>query len=57
MSKKLRLVGWQIQPVLFADDGETLDPVQVDPIMVRDLASFDADLALAKVRETVEATK
>jgi hypothetical protein len=31
---RMRLVGWQVQPVLMADDGENLTPVQVQPQVI-----------------------
>lgn len=27
----MRVVGWNVQPVIMADDGENLTPVQVSP--------------------------
>jgi hypothetical protein len=30
----VRVVGWNVQPVVMADDGEHLTPVQVSPQMV-----------------------
>jgi hypothetical protein len=30
MSTRMRLVGWNVQPVVMADDGENLTPVQVN---------------------------
>ena len=29
MTTRMRLVGWQVQPVIMADDGENLAPVNV----------------------------
>ena len=34
MSARIRLVGWQVQPVVMADDGENLTPVQVSGRMI-----------------------
>jgi hypothetical protein len=34
MSKRMRLVGWQVCPVVMADDGELLENVPVQPVMV-----------------------
>lgn len=34
MSARMRLVGWTVQPVVMADDGENLTPVQVGPQMI-----------------------
>lgn len=56
MAKKLRVVAYQVQPILFADDGENLEPVEVQPMVIKskDLADFDWDNALAPVRAQVE---
>ena len=34
MHNHMRLVGWQVQPVVMADDGENLTSVQVGPQMI-----------------------
>lgn len=34
MSTRMRVVGWNVQPVVMADDGENLTPVQVGPQMI-----------------------
>lgn len=31
---RMRLIGWQVTPVLMADDGENLTPVPVDPQVI-----------------------
>ena len=31
---RMRLVGWQVRPVIMADDGETLEAVQIQPQMI-----------------------
>lgn len=57
---KLRLVGWQVQPIIMADDGENLTPVQVQPVQIP-AAQWDAfksggdDEAIAQLRAQVEA--
>lgn len=53
---RMRLVGWQIQPVIMADDGENLKSIPVDPIFVpaKDFADFDPDNALEPIRAQVE---
>ena len=56
MTIKLRIVGYQVQPVLFADDGENLEPVPVQPITVKaaDMDGFNWEEALEPVRAQVE---
>lgn len=55
----MRVVGWQVQPVIMSDDGENLTPVNVGPQMVT-AAQWQAfkdggDVAaLAQVRAQVE---
>lgn len=34
MSVRLRIVGWQVQPVVMTDDGENLEPVDVPAVMI-----------------------
>lgn len=53
---KLRIVGYQIQPILMRDDGDSLETVPVDPIFLRakDFADFDPDNALAPIRAQIE---
>lgn len=58
---RMRLVGWQICPVIMADDGDDLTPVQVSPqvIAAKDWAGFKdgGDVtALEQVRAQVEGT-
>ena len=52
MSARIRLVGWQVQPVVMADDGENLTPVQVSGRMI---PAADLDVVvldqLPRVRE------
>lgn len=31
---RMRLVGWQVVPIVMSDDGENLTPVQVGPQMI-----------------------
>lgn len=56
---KMRLVGWQVCPVVMADDGENLTPVQVGPQVVP-AAQWQAfkdggdEQSLESVREQVE---
>lgn len=59
MSARLRLVGWEIRPVLMIDDGEHLTPlpVQAQHIALKDWQSFKDggdDAALAHIRAQVE---
>jgi hypothetical protein len=55
----LRVVGWQVQPVLMADDGENLTQVQVAAVMVpaKDWAAFKDggdEQALSQIRNQIE---
>ena len=34
MSARMRLVGWEVRPVVMADDGENLTPVNINPQMI-----------------------
>ena len=34
MTTRMRLVGWTVQPVVMADDGENLTPVQISPQVI-----------------------
>lgn len=34
MSTRMRIVGWEVRPVVMADDGDNLDPIQVGPQMI-----------------------
>jgi hypothetical protein len=57
---KSRVVGWRVQPIVFADDGETLQPVNVNPteIPAADWPAFTRDgwkAALADIDEQVQA--
>ena len=59
MTTRMRVAGWRIQPVIFADDGENLDEKQVNPLFLR-AAEFEAWAAggwrdsLAELRAAVE---
>ena len=60
MSTRMRLVGWNVQPVVMADDGDTLTPVQVNgtQILAADWQAFKDggdQQALEGVRAQVEA--
>lgn len=56
---RMRVVGWNVQPVIMADDGENLVPVPVAPQMITAAqweafkAGGDAD-ALAQIRAELE---
>lgn len=59
MSARMRLVGWEVRPVVMLDDGDTLTPVPVEPqtITAAGWAEFKAggdDRAMASLREQVE---
>lgn len=55
----MRLVGWQVQPVVMADDGENLTPLDIGPQLIpaAHWAAFkdggDTD-ALDKIRAQIE---
>lgn len=34
MPNRVRLVGWEVRPVVMADDGENLTPIPVAPQMI-----------------------
>jgi hypothetical protein len=56
MADRLRLVGWNIQPVLMVDDGENLTPIQVPPISIsagqwEQFKNGGDEQALAELRE------
>lgn len=59
MSDRMRVVGWQVQPVVMADDGEHLTPVNVGPQMIP-AAQWEAfkdggdAQALESVRQQIE---
>ena len=56
---RMRLVGWEVRPVVMVDDGDNLTPVPVDPMMVP-AARWDEfkagkdEEALAGVRAQIE---
>ena len=59
MSARVRLVGWEVAPVIMLDDGETLTPIPVEPrtITAAGWAEFKDggdDRALSRLREQVE---
>lgn len=61
MSARMRLVGWNVQPVVMADDGENLTPIKIEggavfiPAVGWEAfkAGGDAE-ALAAIREQIE---
>ena len=59
MGKRMRVVGWNVQPVIMADDGENLTEVQVQPqrITAAQWQAFKAggdETALESLRRQVE---
>lgn len=34
VTTRMRLVGWEVRPVVMADDGDNLTPVPVNPQMI-----------------------
>lgn len=59
MAIRMRLVGWNVQPVVMADDGENLTPVQVSSQMIpaaawEDFKAGGDQDALEALREHVE---
>lgn len=59
MSARMRLVGWEVRPIVMADDGENLAPINVNPQMIPAAAwqtfkdGGDSD-ALDKLRAQIE---
>jgi len=59
MSTRMRLVGWNVQPVVMADDGENLTPLEVGAQMIP-AAQWDAfkaggdTTALGNIRAQIE---
>lgn len=56
---RMRLVGWNVQPVVMADDGENLSPVQVGGQMIpaagwEDFKAGGDERALDALRAQVE---
>jgi hypothetical protein len=56
---RMRLVGWSVQPVIMADDGDNLDPVQVQPQMIpaKDWQAFKQggdEASLEQMRAQIE---
>lgn len=59
MSTRLRVIGWKVQPVLMADDGENLTPLEtnVQTIPAKDWPAFKDggdEQALEALRSQVE---
>lgn len=59
MARRMRLVGWQVLPVLMADNGDNLEPVQVQPQTVpagqwQQFKNGGDEAALEQLREQVE---
>lgn len=60
MGKRLRIVGWQVQPQLMVDDGENLQPLNTQPITIPhsewdEFVDGGWEEAIGRVREQVEA--
>jgi hypothetical protein len=55
----MRVVGWQVQPIVMADDGDNLTPVNVQPVTIS-AAQWQAfkdggdEQALEQVRAQIE---
>ncbi len=59
---RLRLVGWNVQPIVMADDGQNLTPLRVDGTMVpasawEDFKAGGDERALDGLREQLAATE
>ena len=59
MSVRVRIVGWIVQPVVYADDGENLTAVDVSPVQIpaAEWETFKATgdaIALAQIAAQVE---
>lgn len=58
MSPRVRVVGWQVQPIVMLDDGESLTPVHVQPLTVaakdwQDFKDGGDAIAIDSVRQQV----
>lgn len=56
---KMRLVGWEVRPVVMSDDGENLIPVPIGPEMVpatawQQFKDGGDEQALTSLRERIE---
>lgn len=56
---RMRLVGWEVRPVVMMDDGDTLTPIPIEPqtITAAGWAEFKDggdERALTRLREQVE---
>jgi hypothetical protein len=59
MTTRMRLVGWNVQPVVMADDGANLTPMNVGPQMVpaaqwEDFKAGGDVKALESIRQQIE---
>lgn len=59
--KRLRVVGWNVQPIVMVDDGDNLTPLKIDPQMIPAAAwdefkSGGDDASLTPLREQIEAS-
>jgi hypothetical protein len=59
VTTRMRVVGWQVQPVIMADDGDNLIPINVDMVMIpaaqwEDFKAGGDSEALRQVREQIE---
>lgn len=57
---RVRVVAWRVQPVVMADDGENLTPINVQAVEIpaAEWGAFKAggdDEALASIREQISA--
>lgn len=59
---RVRVVGWNVQPIVMVDDGEHLTPVQVGAQMVPSIGWDEFkqggdDLAIESIRDQIEASE
>jgi hypothetical protein len=59
---RMRLVGWNVQPILMADDGDYLTPVEVNTTMIaaaewETFKSGGDEQALQHLRQQIEGEK
>ncbi len=59
MTTRMRLVGWSVQPMVMADDGENLTPVNIGPQMIpaaqwQTFKDGGDEAALEQVRTQIE---
>jgi len=59
MSNRMRIIGWQVQPVLMSDDGDNLTPLNTQAQMIpigqwKEFKDGGDETALEQMRKQVE---